>query len=146
VKVTGILIVALALVIGILPQFTDCLSQGKAIALPNGKTMPMKCHWTSQAELALAAPLLALGGLVTVNRRREALRSLAVLGIVLGALVILVPSTLIGVCGSADMLCNMVERPALIFAGILVVAISVGALVSLRGQGPQAYAPGEGAG
>jgi uncharacterized membrane protein len=145
-KITGILIAALALVVGILPQFTDCLSQGKSIALPNGASIPMKCHWTSQAELALAVPLLALGGLVFVNRRREALRSLAVLGGVLGALVILVPTTLIGVCGSADMLCNMVERPALIFAGILVVAIGVGALVSLRGEGSQALAPGEGAG
>ena len=56
-KVIGVLMVVLALVSGILPQFTDCSSQGRAITLPNGKQIDMKCHWTARAEAAMALPL-----------------------------------------------------------------------------------------
>ncbi len=135
--IAGILIV-LALVVGVVPQFTDCQSQGNAIELSTGKTIPMKCHWTGQAELAIAAPTLFLGGLMAFSRRRDTLRALAVLGIVLGAAVIALPTLLIGVCANPDMLCNMVMRPLLIFAGILIAAASAAALVRLRGEEPEA--------
>ena len=36
----------LALVIGIVPFLTDCQSQGRALTLQTGRTIPMKCHWT----------------------------------------------------------------------------------------------------
>jgi len=51
-----IALVALALGTAIVPQFTDCASQGKAITLANGKTVEMKCHWTARAEIAVGRP------------------------------------------------------------------------------------------
>ena len=71
-KVIAVIMVVLALVIGIVPQFTDCQSQGKAIALANGKEVPMKCHWTGQGEVALAVPLVALGAVTALSRRSNA--------------------------------------------------------------------------
>lgn len=143
-KIAGAVIIILALIIGILPQFTDCQSQGRAITLPNDKTVPMKCHWTGQAALATAGPILCLGILVAVNRRRQTLRALSILGIVLGLAVISLPATLIGVCGNPDMICNMVMKPSLIFAGVLVMAASLGVLVAVRGDGTEvADIPGE---
>jgi hypothetical protein len=133
-KIAGAVLVVLALVVGIVPLFTDCQSQGKAITLPNGKTIPMKCHWTGQAELATAGPVLFLGVSVAINRRKETLRFLSITGIVLGLAVILLPTTLIGVCANPDMLCNMVMRPSLIFAGALIVAASLVALLAARGD------------
>jgi hypothetical protein len=131
-KVAAALIVILALVIGITGQFTDCQSQGKAITLANGKTIPMKCHWTSMAELGLALPLAMVGGLMAVSRRRESQRNLSLMGVGLGAVAILIPTVLIGVC-SSGMSCEIVLRPALILAGTLVVAISaVTFILSLR--------------
>jgi hypothetical protein len=124
-KIIAVLIVVSALLIGAIPLFTDCESQGRAIKLPDGRLIPMKCHWTGQAELALALPIAAVGGLLIFSRRRESRRNLGVLGIVLGAAAILVPVTLIGVCASSDMLCNSVMRPALILLGTLVVAFSL---------------------
>ena len=59
------LIVVLAIGIGVLPQFTDCLSQGRMLTLEIGRQIPMKCHWTAQAEIALAVPLLAVGAMMT---------------------------------------------------------------------------------
>lgn len=134
-RAIGVILFILALVIGIVPQFTDCLAQGSAIELPNGNIVPMRCHWTRQAEVAVAFPLGIVGILVLFSRRRPALRVLLFVGASLGAAAILVPTYLIGVCASADMICNMLMRPTLLFAGILTVATCLVGVVYLRGQG-----------
>ena len=128
-KIAAVAIVILALVIGIVPQFTDCQSQGRALTLQNGKTVPMKCHWTAIAEIGMAVPLLGLGAVTAVSKRKESRRIIAGLGALLGLFVILLPTTLIGVCASADMLCNSVMKPTLILSGILVIAISIASLI-----------------
>jgi len=136
-KIAAVAIVILALVIGILPQFTDCQSQGRALALQNGKTVPMKCHWTAIAEIAMAVPLVGVGAVTAVSKRKESRRILAGLGIVLGIFVILLPTALIGVCASADMLCNSVMKPTLILSGILIIAISLATLIKSERQPEQ---------
>jgi hypothetical protein len=135
-KGVAAVLIILALIVGIVPQFTDCLAQGQAIELPNGKSLPMKCHWTRQAEVAVALPLLAVGVLMLITRDRRTLRALAVVALVLGVSAILIPAYLIGVCASAEMICNMLMRPTLVFAGILIVATGFVALVYLRGEEP----------
>jgi hypothetical protein len=137
-KVIGAIIVVLALVVGILPQFTDCLAQGKAIELPNGATMPMKCHWTRQAEVAIAIPLGLVGILTVTNKRRQTLRALSILAVALGLGAILLPAYLIGVCASEEMICSMVMRPSLLFAGVLVMGAGLVGLIYLRGEEPGA--------
>ena len=127
-KAVGGLLIVLALVVGIVPLFTTCQSQGQAIALPNGKSIPMKCHWTGRAELVAAVPLLAVGGMMTRSRRRETIRALSAVGILLGGLVILLPTSLIGVCANPDMLCNMVMRPTLVLAGTLIIVTNAAGL------------------
>ena len=51
------------------------------------------------------------------------------LGVVLGVLVILIPTSLIGVCASAEMDCNAVLKPTMIVSGILLILLSLAALV-----------------
>ena len=136
-KIAAAIIVVLALVIGLLPQFTDCQSQGRALTLQNGKTVPMKCHWTAIAEIGMAVPLLGVGAVTAVSKRKESRRILAGLGALLGVFVILFPTALIGVCASADMLCNSVMKPTLILSGILIIAISVVTLVMSERQSEQ---------
>jgi hypothetical protein len=138
VKAIVAILIILALIVGIVPQFTDCLAQGKTITLPNGNSLPMKCHWTRQAEVAVALPLLVIGVLMLIVRRRETLRALAVVGLALGAASILIPAYLIGVCAGAEMICNMLMKPILLFAGVLIVATCIVALVYLRGEDPDA--------
>jgi hypothetical protein len=133
-KIAAAIIVVLALVIGILPQFTDCQSQGRALALQNGKTVPMKCHWTAIAEIGMAVPLLGVGVVTAVSKRKESRRIIAGMGALLGIFVILLPTALIGVCASADMLCNSVMKPTLILSGILIVAISAATLIMSERQ------------
>lgn len=127
-RVIAVVLIILSLVIGIVPQYTDCQSQGMAIELPNGKTIPMKCHWTATAELAVAVPLLATGVMLLIARRRETSLMLAAMGLILGVFTVLLPNVLIGVCSSA-MMCNLVMQPLLTLCGVLVIAASVAALV-----------------
>jgi hypothetical protein len=124
-KLAAGLMILLALVIGIVPQFSDCESQGRALTLADGRQIPMKCHWTAQAEVGLAVPLLATGLLMTTSRRKETLRNLSFLGIILGAFVIMLPTVLIGVCGNPDMICNSIMKPFLILSGSLVTGLSL---------------------
>jgi len=134
-RVIGVIIVILALAIGIIPQFTDCLSQGGAIELPSGASIPMRCHWTRQAEVAVALPLGIAGIAMVASRRRTTLRVLSVITISLGLSAILLPTYLIGVCASEEMICNMVMKPTLLFAGILTMTVGLAGLVYLRDDG-----------
>ena len=130
-KAAAASLIVLALLIGVIPQFTDCQSQGKAIQLPNGKTLPMKCHWTARAEIAIAVPLLVSGILLIFCRHRESRRNAALMTIVSGLLGILFPTVLIGVCAKPDMLCSAVMKPMLILAGVL--GLVLGALCMILG-------------
>ena len=138
-RAIGGVLVVLALVLGIVPVFSDCHSQGSDITLANGATIPMKCHWTGRAELAVAGPLLFVGGLTAAGRRKRVLRTGLALGLVLGAFAILLPTALIGVCGNPEMICNMVMKPTLVFAGLLAAGASLAGLVYLRGEAPELF-------
>jgi hypothetical protein len=136
-KYLGIAIIVLSLVVGIAPQFLDCQSQGKALTLANGKTVPMKCHWTAIASIGLAVPLAATGGFSAFSKRKETRRTLSILGIIMGAFVILMPTTLIGVCASGDMLCNSVMKPLLILGGTLIIILSGIMFIPTLRKGPE---------
>lgn len=132
-KYLGIALIVLALAMAIFPQYTNCSAQGRAIQLPNGATTPMKCHWTAQAEIAVAVPLLAVGAMMTLNRRKEANQALAITGVVLGAFSMLLPTYLIGVCPTPTMVCHALMSPALVSVGAVVTGASlIGAVVAFK--------------
>jgi len=131
-KLMGGISIVLALVIGILPAFTDCQSQGRSLELANGKTVPMKCHWTGIASIGVAVPLGLVGLSEILSKRKETFNILSMFGVVLGALAILFPTVLIGVCANPDMVCNMIMKPALILSGTLAVGASMIFFVSTR--------------
>lgn len=124
-KSMGILIIALALVIAIVPIFTDCLANGNTLTTADGRSVPMKCHWTAIAEIGLAIPLALVGVFNFTSKRKETLRSLNIISLALGTLVILFATVLIGVCANPMMACNMIEKPTLILSGIMVMAASL---------------------
>jgi hypothetical protein len=135
VRVTAAIFIILAVLIAAVPIFTDCVSAGRMLTLADGREIPMKCHWTGRAELGLGLPLLAMGLLLGFSRRNETRRNLGLMGISLGVVAVLLPTTLIGVCGNPDMPCHSTMRPALMLMGILVVGTSVAVVVgNWRGE------------
>ncbi len=121
-----VMIALLAVLVVGVSVTANCQHQGKAMALADGRLVPMKCYWTGRAELALAVPLLATAVALGVSRRKESRRALAAL---LGAMVILLPAGLIGVCQHPEAICSLVMKPALTLLGSLVMAISLAAMV-----------------
>lgn len=127
-KILAVVLIILALVVIIVPQFTNCSADGRSLTLENGKKVAMKCTWSARAELALGIPLLLVGLLMVLARAKETIRALSVMGAALGVLILLIPTTIIGVCLSADMLCNSILKPTMIVAGILTILVSLAAL------------------
>jgi hypothetical protein len=131
-KTMGILMIVLALIIAIVPLFTDCLASGRTLTTADGRSVPMKCHWTAIAEIGLAVPLALIGIFNLTSKRKETFQALNLTGSALGLLVILFPTVLIGVCANASMPCNMVEKPTLILSGILIIGASLMTLATSR--------------
>jgi hypothetical protein len=123
-KVLGGLLIVLGLVIAIVPIFTDCLSQGRALTSTTGMIVPMKCHWTAVASIGVGIILGLVGIFSLFSKRNETFRTLSGIGGATGALAIAFPTILIGVCANAMMYCNMIEKPTLILSGILAIAAS----------------------
>jgi len=133
-KVLAVSLVVLAVLISVIPQFTECQLHGYFMTLQNGLQVPMKCHWTARAELALGIPLLGVGTTMFFSRRKETSRLLGIVGAIIGVFVILLPGGLIGVCENPAMLCTTLMKPALILMGVLVTGASLGAIGISLGQ------------
>jgi predicted membrane channel-forming protein YqfA (hemolysin III family) len=147
-KVLAILIVLTGLVIAIAPQYTNCEAQGgtmpTAVATAPLETLShattfasvqttvattivpkMKCLWSARGALAVGAALAVAGALLFFARRKETRRALGIVSALLGASAILLPTTLIGTCGSAAAVCNTTMKPIMLVAGGLAVAASL---------------------
>jgi hypothetical protein len=158
VKVLAVLIVIVALVIVIVPQFTNCESgkdraatetitittvgsaptaqdagmpstMGGAEAAASLPYRMMKCFWSARAELIAGIPLFVVGVLLLFARRKETIRVLGIVTIVVGVLTILIPTTIVGTCANTMMVCNTEMKPTLLVAGGITVALGIAALV-----------------
>lgn len=117
-KITGIVIALLGLLTALIPTVIF-----KVCAAMDGKFM--KCHWTSQTEVAIGIATLVLGVFIVLSKEKAAGAAYAVASAINGVLVILIPTVVIGVCGSADMPCHSGTKPALIIAGALIIVTAL---------------------
>jgi hypothetical protein len=144
-KVLGAALIVLALVLAIVPQYTNCDANGHVIkvtaptpaneagttgaAAKVVKVIKMKCLWTARAGIAVAVPLAAVGALMIFSRRKETRRALGITATLLGLITVLLPLTLIGTCLTSTMPCNTEMKPTMLAAGGLTIALGVIALV-----------------
>lgn len=132
-KVLGIALVLVAVFAGVLPAFNNCTAEGLFITTKDGREIDMKCLWTSRASIAVAVPLGAVGLMLAFSRRKGTRRALAVVGALLSAALIALPTVLIGVC-KMDKSCLNVMKPSLIVLGALGIALC-GATLAFAGSG-----------
>jgi hypothetical protein len=117
VKIVAAVLIGLGLVTMIVPSFLTCAAHGRAIQLPGGGSVPMKCLWTARAEIGLGVLLWVAGAFLFFSRDMESRRFLSVLVLVLGLLIALSPTALIGVCINPDMPCVRLMKPILLLIG-----------------------------
>ena len=97
--------------------FPVCEMEGKFVETKAGKLLPMPCGYTARAETGLGA-LVALAGIGLLGLTSyEARRAFGVMTAGLGAVVLLVPTVLIGMCAAPDHICRVATAPALILLG-----------------------------
>ena len=77
---------------------------GKMLVLESGKEVPMKCFYTGQAAMAVAAILLVTALLALFSKKDH--RKLMVVSAVCAVVLFLLFGGLIGVCASPEMRCH----------------------------------------
>lgn len=124
-KIIAIVLIVAGVVTIFVPSFYTCAAHGKSIQLPGGKSIPMKCLWTARAEIGMGVLLLAVGIFLFISRKLESRRFLSVLVLILGIFVLLLPTTLIGVCINPDMPCVVLMKPILLLIGVVTGALGI---------------------
>ena len=80
---------------------------GKLLDLVNGKQVPMKCHWAGQAAIAISVIIIA-AALMALLAKKE-YKGLMVVNAVAAVILFLVFTSLIGVCASETMRCQITK-------------------------------------
>ncbi len=116
-RITGSIIALLGLFTVLVPKvfFEVCGAMGDNY---------MKCHWVAQTEVALGIATVVLGVLAVLSGQKAAASAYSVASLINGALIILIPTKIIGVCSSSKMDCNSGTKPALIITGALIIVVS----------------------
>ena len=86
------------------------------LELANGNKVPMRCHWTAQAEMILGG-LILIAGLIQHFMTKYDTHSLNLQMAFMGLAVFFIPLFLIPTCTNPDMACNVGTKPALLILG-----------------------------
>ena len=102
---------------------------GKMLELVSGKEVPMKCHWAGQAAIVV-------GILITVTAvmgflAKQDYKKFAVVNAVAGVLLFMVFTSLVGVCASEEMRCQIT---AVWGKGIAAVTLATSLALLLGGE------------
>ena len=91
----------------------------------------MTCGWAARAETGIGAPIMVAGGLLIARGTTETRQAVGIFSIAMGALVVLFPTVLIGMCQMAPHPFRMTTLPAPELLGVIVI-IAGGYLVWKR--------------
>jgi hypothetical protein len=125
INVYGALLVLLGIIIILTPWiiFPVCEMEGSFVVTAAGAKLPMTCGWSARADSGIGALIVVAGGLLIARSTRETRQAVGVFTIAMGALVILFPTLLIGMCKVATHPCRMTTLPALEILGVIVIIV-----------------------
>lgn len=100
---------------------------GKMLELVSGKQVPMKCHWAGQAAIAISIIIIAAAVMALLAKKEY--KGLMVVNAVAAVILFLVFTSLIGVCASETMRCQITKvwgigAAAVVFGTSLINLIS----------------------
>ena len=107
---------------------------GKLLELTSGKQVPMKCHWAGQAAIAVSIIILAVA--IVALLTKKAYKGLMIVNAVAGVVLFLVFTSLIGVCASEEMRCQITKLWGMGCAAVVCVTSVINLLSGKDGQVP----------
>jgi hypothetical protein len=121
----GALLVLLGILIIVVPWiiFPVCELHDSYAVLQSGAKIPMTCGWSARAESGIGALIAIAGGLLIARSTPETRQTVGIFALALGALTILTPTYLIGMCKMAEHPCRVLTLPALEILGIVVILV-----------------------
>ena len=108
---------------------------GKMLELVSGKEVPMKCHWAGQAAIAVSIIILAVA--IMAFLAKQDYKSLMVVNAVAAVILFLIfTNTLVGVCASAEMRCQVTKVWGMGAAAVVFASSLINLLSGKEGQVP----------
>ena len=107
---------------------------GKMLELVSGKEVPMKCHWAGQAAIAVCVIILAAAIMALLAKKEY--KGLMVVNAVAAVMLFLVFTSLIGVCASETMRCQITKVWGLGVAAVVFGSSLINLLSGKEGQVP----------
>ena len=105
---------------------------GKMLELANGNQVPMKCHWAGQAAVVMGV-MIAVTAVMAFLAKKD-YKKFAVINAVAAVLLFMVFTSLIGVCASEEMRCQIT---AVWGKGIAAVTLATSLALLLGGKDGQ---------
>ena len=108
---------------------------GKMLELTSGKQVPMKCHWAGQAAIAVSVIIVAVAVMALLAKKEY--KGLMVVNAVAAVILFLVfTNTLVGVCASAEMRCQITKVWGMGAAAVVFATSVINLLSGKEGQVP----------
>ena len=107
---------------------------GKMLELANGNQVPMKCHWAGQAAIAISVIILAAAVMALLAKKEY--KGLMVVNAASAVVLFLVFTSLIGVCASAEMRCQITKVWGIGAAAVVFGTSLINLLSGKEGQVP----------
>ena len=107
---------------------------GKMLELVSGKQVPMKCHWAGQAAIAICIIILAAAVMAFLAKKEY--KGLMVVNAVAAVVLFTVFTSLIGVCASEEMRCQITKLWGMGTAAVVFATSLVNLLSGKEGQVP----------
>ena len=107
---------------------------GKLLELVSGKQVPMKCHWAGQAAIAVSVIILAVAVMAFLAKKEY--KGLMVVNAVAAVVLFLVFTSLIGVCASETMRCQITKIWGIGAAAVVFGTSLINLLSGKEGQVP----------
>ena len=107
---------------------------GKMLELVSGKQVPMKCHWAGQAAIAICIIILAVAVMAFLAKKEY--KGLMVVNAVAAVVLFMVFTSLIGVCASEEMRCQITKLWGMGSAAVVFATSLVNLLSGKEGQVP----------
>ena len=107
---------------------------GKMLELVNGNQVPMKCHWAGQAAIAISVIILAAAVMALLAKKEY--KGLMMVNAVAAVVLFLVFTSLIGVCASETMRCQITKIWGIGAATVVFATSLINLLSGKEGQVP----------